>query len=414
MPSQKHKVAIIGSGNWGSTIGKIVAENTAAHPDLFVRDVPMWVYEEEVEVPDNSKHRRQLGNGPHKLTHIINTVHENTKYLPGITLPSNLIASADLPATVHNATLLIFNLPHQFLATTVDQIKGHHVPHARAISCTKGVDVSDGMVTLFSEMIMERLAIYCGALSGANIAPEVAAERFCETTIGYHPPPMDLPQGDGSPRDNLVRIDEQRQVKTKPTHVRLEPVPAAYPTVDAGLFVALFERPYFSVQVVPDVAGVALGGALKNIVALAAGFVAGKAWGENTKAAVIRRGVLEMTEFGRTWFPRSVDEKTFTEESAGIADLVASCTAGRNYRSACHAVEKGVSVDEIERTELNGQKLQGTSTAHAVWEFLSKHGMVERFPLFAAIHGILEGSAKVEDLPELIRNRMKDRMKDQK
>ncbi|EAU37196.1 glycerol-3-phosphate dehydrogenase [Aspergillus terreus NIH2624] len=409
MPDQKHKVAIIGSGNWGSTIGKIVAENTAAHPDLFEKDVPMWVFEEDIDIPSDSKHHAQLGDGPHKLTHVINTVHENVKYLPDITLPSNLIASPDLPSTVQGATLLIFNLPHQFLAKTLDQIKGHHLPYARAISCTKGVDVTEGTVTLFSEMIMEHLAIYCGALSGANIAPEVAAERFCETTIGYHPPPMDLVQPDGSPHDthNLIRIDEQRQVKSQPTSVRLHHVPQSYPHVDAHLLTALFERPYFQVHVVSDVAGVALGGALKNIVALAAGFVAGMGWGENTKAAVIRCGVLEMIRFGRMWFPESVDERTFTEESAGIADLVASCAAGRNYRSACRAVEKGVSVEEIERNELNGQKLQGTSTAHAVWEFLSKHGMTEKFPLFTAIHGILEGSAKVEDLPDLLKRQRK-------
>jgi glycerol-3-phosphate dehydrogenase (NAD+) len=140
------------------------------------------------------------------------------------------------------------------------------------------------------------------------------------------------------------------------------------------------------VHVVADVAGVALCGALKNIVALAAGFVAGKGWGENSKAAIIRIGLLEMIRFGRFWFPDSVDEKTFTEESAGVADLVASCSAGRNFRSAKHSVEKGVSVDEIEQSELNGQKLQGTSTARAVCDFLSTHGKLDNFPLFNAVN----------------------------
>ncbi|KAK5714767.1 glycerol-3-phosphate dehydrogenase [Elasticomyces elasticus] len=180
-------------------------------------------------------------------------------------------------------------------------------------------------------------------------------------------------------------------------------MPQDYPHVDGRLWQLLFERPYFRVHVVPDVAGVAMGGALKNIVALAAGFVAAKGWGENTKAAVIRQGVLEMVQFGQSWFPKSVNEKTFTIESAGVADLVASCAAGRNFRSACHAVEKQVSVEEIEKTELNGQKLQGISTAKSVWEFLSKHGKTKEFPLFGAVHGIIEGTATVEDLPRLLK-----------
>lgn len=347
----------------------------------------MWVFEEDVQVPESSKHRSKYGDKTYKLTQLINETHENVKYLPGVPLPDNILANPDLPSTVKDVTLLIFNLPHQFISKTLDQIKGHHVPYARGISCIKGVDVSDETVTLFSELIMEKLAIYCGSLSGANIAPEVAAERFCETTIGYDPPPMDLKTDDGSRKENLIKIDEQRQHELRPTHVTLQPMPQDYPHVDGKLWDLLFSRPYFKVHVVRDVAGVALGGALKNIVALATGFVAAKGWGENTKAAVIRQGVLEMVQFGQTWFPQSVNEKTFTIESAGVADLVASCTAGRNFRSACHAVEKGVSVEEIENTELNGQKLQGLSTARSVWEFLSKHAKAEEFPLFSAVHG---------------------------
>ncbi|KAK1145092.1 glycerol-3-phosphate dehydrogenase [Aspergillus melleus] len=401
-PQRKQRVAVIGSGNWGSTIAKIVAENTKAHPDIFEEEVRMWVFEEDIQIPESSKHRKQLGDQTYKLTQVINKVHENVKYLPGITLPGNVVANPDLPATVKDATLLIFNLPHQFISKTLDQIKGHHLPYARGISCIKGVDVSDGTVTLYSELIMEKLGIYCGALSGANIATEVAAERFCETTIGYDPPPMDLNKPHSAPEDNLIKIDVQRQKKSKATRIHLEPMPQEYPHVDSTLFEDLFERPYFHVHCVRDVAAVALGGALKNIIALAAGFVVGKEWGENGKAAIIRLGVLEMVRFGRYWFPKSVEERTFTEESAGIADLVASCSAGRNFRSACHAAEKGVSVDEIEKTELNGQMLQGTSTAYAVRDFLAKNDQLEEFPLFVSVHGILEGTAKIDDLPALV------------
>ncbi|KAL4876961.1 NAD-dependent glycerol-3-phosphate dehydrogenase N-terminus-domain-containing protein [Aspergillus karnatakaensis] len=405
---KKHQVAVIGSGNWGSTIGKILAENTGEHTSLFHPEVHMWVFEEEIEVPEDSKHRSKYGDRKQKLTDVINETHENVKYLPGIKLPDNLIATPDIEAAVKDATILVFNLPHQFIGKTLDQIKGKHLPYARGISCIKGVEVEDDTVTLFSEMIMQKLEIYCGALSGANIAPEVAAERLCETTIGYDPPPMDLTANDGNPKDNLVKVDGQRQAKTKPTNFKLHPVPQDYPHVDADLMENLFARPYFFVNVINDVAGVALGGALKNIVALAAGFVTGKQWGENTKAAIIRLGVGEMIRFGRTWFPKSVNEKTFTEESAGIADLVASCYGGRNVRSATHAVEKGVSVEEIEKTEMNGQKLQGVSTAQAVYDFLEKHGKTEEFPLFCAVNRIIEGKSTVDDLPSLLNKKKKN------
>ncbi|CAI7592172.1 unnamed protein product [Penicillium glandicola] len=364
----------------------------------------MWVFDEDVDVPNDETLRDQLGDQPVKLTHAINTVHQNLKYLPGIHLPGNLIAYSDLQDTVKGASILVFNLPHQFISKTLDQMGSQHLPYARGISCIKGVDVSDGTVTLYSEMIMEKLGIYCGSLSSANIAPQVAAENLCETTIGYDGPPMDYKQLDGSPRDNLIKVDEQRQSKSKPSHVKLHPVPQIYPHVDSDLWVKLFGRPYFNVNIVQDVCGVALGGALKNIIALAAGFVTGKGWGENTKAAVIRIGILEMVRFGRIWFPQSVDERTFTEESAGIADLVTSATAGRNFRSASHAVEKAITVDEIEKTDLGGQKLQGTSTTRAIYEFLEKQGQCEQFPLFVFVY---EGHNTIDSLPEVLKKESK-------
>ncbi len=249
-------------------------------------------------------------------------------------------------------------MPHQFVAKICKDLDGHVLPYSRAVSCIKGVDVSADGISLFSDYIGRKLGIYCGALSGANIANEVALEKFCETTIGYDPP------------GNLT------------------PLPEDLTPADHGLFRSLFHRPYFHVHLVKDVAGVSLGGALKNIVALAAGFVDGIGWGDNAKAAVMRVGLLEMRKFGKMFFEDTVRTATFTEESCGIADLITSCNGGRNHRCAKLSIQRKRPIDEIEAQELNGQKLQGTSTAAEVNHFLSQRGKEDEFPLFTAVYSL--------------------------
>ncbi len=352
----------------------------------------MWVFEEEVIIPRDSKHGHGPKAGqPQKLTEIINTHHENVKYLPNIALPSNVVANPSVQDAARNASILVFNLPHQFIGGITKQLRGHILPFARGISCIKGVEVDDKGVALYSEWIGEGLGIYCGALSGANIANEIAQEKWSETTIGYDPPPMDsrnpTPEGP-TPSSSPPKYDtDHRNSNGKASKVKLTPLPQEYHPIDHSLFRALFHRPYFHVRLVSDVAGVSLGGALKNIVALAAGFVDGKGWGDNAKAAVMRVGLLEMVKFGKEFFPRTVRVATFTEESAGVADLITSCSSGRNFRCARMAVQRGVTVAEIERTELNGQMLQGTSTAKEVNSFLKTRGRENDYQLFTAVLG---------------------------
>lgn len=379
----------------GSAIAKIVAENTKEHPDLFEPDVQMWVYEEELTVPKSSRHydpSSPLSTKNQKLTDLINHFHENVKYLPDIALPKNLFANPSLKESVQDSSILIFNLPHQFIGGLCDQMKGHIVPYARGVSCIKGIYVSSDDVSLFSESIGEKLGIYCGALSGANIANEVAQEKFCETTIAYDPPPMDsrnpTPKGPTpqSSQLDLTMTTEHKDSRGLTSKVKLFAQPSELPPLDHSLLRLLFHRPYFHVRVVSDVAGVSISGGLKNVVALAAGFVSGLGWGDNAKAAVMRVGLLEMVKFGKMFFSQSVHTATFTEESAGVADLITSCSGGRNYRCAKMSVEKNISIDVVEKEELNGQMLQGTSTAKEVYGFLKAKGKEEEFPLLTAVY----------------------------
>ncbi|UPX17981.1 Glycerol-3-phosphate dehydrogenase (NAD(+)) [Ascochyta rabiei] len=399
---RKHKVTIVGSGNWGTTMAKLVAENTKANSSLFEEEVQMWVYEEDYAIPKNSQHYNG-SDKPEKLSQLINKVHENIKYLPNITLPPNVVANPDLPDACKDSTMLVFVLPHQFIARTCSQLSGKILPYARAICCTKGVDVSEKGIQLMSEAIGKGLNIYCGALSGANIASEIAKELYSETTVAYDPPPMDSrhPTPSGSPSSSQVNLINPG-IEPGTRSAKLTPLPFEYPPLSHENIRKLFHRPYFHVHLVNDVAGVSLGGALKNIIALAAGFVDGLGWGDNAKAAVMRVGILEMVKFGKTFFGESARTSTFTEESCGVADVITSCSGGRNFRCAKMAVERGESIGDIEEKELNGQKLQGTSTAIEVNQFLKSQGKEVDFPLFTAVYNILEGKAKPQDIPELI------------
>ncbi|KAF9884653.1 glycerol-3-phosphate dehydrogenase [Aspergillus nanangensis] len=408
---RKHKITVVGSGNWGCAIAKIVAENAREYPE-FEDDVQMWVFEEKVEISKDSRHydpSSPLCQGPQNLTDVINQTHENIKYLPGITLPSNLHANPSLVDAVQDSTILVFNLPHQFIIKTCEQIKGKILPYARGISCIKGVDVREEGISLFSETIGNILGIYCGALSGANIASEVAQGKWSESTIAYHPPHLDskAPSPNISPNSSTLDVVhfEHQDVSGRPSRVKLQALPSDYPPVNHAVLKSLFHRPYFHIRVVSDVAGVSLGGALKNVVAIAAGWVEGKGWGDNAKAAVMRVGLLEMVKFGEQFFGATINTRTFTEESAGVADLITSCSGGRNFRCAKLSVERGLSIEEVEKTELNGQKLQGTLTAIEVNQFLKKQGLEEEFPLLTAVYRVLEGSMSVDEIPSHIESK---------
>lgn len=339
------KVCLVGSGNWGSAIARIIGDNTAKMPQQFERDINMWVFEELVE--------------GRKLTEIINTEHENVKYLPGYKLPENIIAVPDLLDAVRGADILIFCVPHQFLGRMLTSIKEQGLKKdAIAVSLIKGIDFDEQGVVLISNIIRDALQIDCSVLMGANVANEVAAGDFCESTIGC----ADL-------RHGAVLKD-------------------------------LFHAPTFHVDVALDPHGVELCGALKNVVALGAGFCDGLNYGGNTKAAIIRIGLVEMKKFCFKYFD-GVKEDTFFE-SCGIADLITTCFGGRNRKCAEAFVKNAPTTWEaLENSMLNGQKLQGTLTSKEVFAILKNHHSEDQFPLFTAIYRIAFEGADPKTVTQL-------------
>uniref|UniRef100_A0A4W5NUQ4 Glycerol-3-phosphate dehydrogenase [NAD(+)], cytoplasmic n=1 Tax=Hucho hucho TaxID=62062 RepID=A0A4W5NUQ4_9TELE len=229
-------------GGGGGGVGANVSHNSK-----FDNTVTMWVFEEMVD--------------GRKLTEIINTHHENVKYLPGHKLPPNVLAVPELVDAAKEADILVFVIPHQITAL--------------GMSLIKGVDEGPDGLKLISDVIQWKLGIATSLLMGANIANEVADEKFCETTIGC----KDKEHG--------------------------------------ALLKELMQTSNFRVTVVEESDVVEICGALKNIVAVGAGFCDGLGFGDNTKAAVIRLRLMEMIAF-----------------SCGVADLITTCYGGRNRKVA--------------------------------------------------------------------------------
>ncbi|CAH2304966.1 glycerol-3-phosphate dehydrogenase [NAD(+)], cytoplasmic-like [Pelobates cultripes] len=324
------RVSIIGSGNWGSAIAKIIGCNVQGS-NRFQPVVNMWVFEEVIE--------------GRKLTEIINQDHENVKYLPGHKLPRNVVAIPDLVKATEDADILVFVIPHQFIHRICDQLAGHLKSGVYGISLIKGVDEGPDGLKLISDIIREKLGIEISVLMGANIASEVADEKFCETTIGCK-----------NPRHGQI-------------------------------FKEIFQTPNFRVTVVDDCDTVEICGALKNIVAVGAGFCDGLDFGDNTKAAVIRLGLMEMVAFAKLFCKGSVSTNTFLE-SCGVADLITTCYGGRNRKVAEAFAKTGKSIEELEKEMLNGQKLQGPQASAEVYKILKQKDLVDKFPLFVAVYRI--------------------------
>ena len=251
----------------------------------------------------------------------INEVHENPDYLPGFSLPEQMSASADLEEAVFGASAVVMAVPSHGFREVFTKAASGIGPEVPIISLTKGIEQESlaTMTQVVSAVSPGHNPGRIGVLTGPNLASEIAAGQPTAAVMAF---------GDAE------------------TAVALQSV---------------FMGPMFRVYTNDDVAGCELGGALKNVMAIAAGMSDGLGFGDNTRATLITRALAELTRLGLALGGKP---STFAG-LAGMGDLIATCisTSSRNHRVG-FGLARGQSLDEI--VEEMRMVAEGVKTTRAV------------------------------------------------
>jgi len=301
------RIAILGSGAWGTALALILAR----HGD---HDITLW------------------SHGAH-ISKIIRDNAENTAYLPGFALPSNIRSTADLASAVNAADIILSTMPSEYVRAVYEQLAPHWSPQQFLVSATKGIE--DATHQRMSEVIADVIRTTAGytpkiaVLSGPTFAYEVAAGQPTAMTVA---------------------------------------------STDAALAERIqqdFSSPRLRVYTNEDVVGVELGGAVKNVIAIATGIAAGLELGHNAMAALITRGIAEVTRLAVACGGR---RETLAGLS-GIGDLVLTCTGSlsRN-RTVGIALGQGRKLDEILKS-LGGKVAEGVRTTPAALGLARKYNV---------------------------------------
>ncbi len=296
------------------------------------------------------------------LVEIIEKEKENKYFLPGFKLSDNIYPSNSLEKVVSGKDILVMVVPSQVYRNVARQMIPFFKDDAVVVSASKGIE---------NETLLTMTGVWQEVLSGVKKKIEIA-------TLG----------GPSFAREVIREI---------PTAVTLA---STYPSL-ARKLQKIFSTPYFRVYTSTDKIGVELGGALKNVIAIAAGITDGLGFGHNTRAALITRGLAEMIRLG---VKMGAQPLTFAGLS-GIGDLLLTCTGdlSRN-RTVGLKLGQGKSLSEI----LENMKMvaEGVATTKSVYN-LSKKMEVE-MPIATSVYKILfEGKEPMEALRELMDRELK-------
>jgi glycerol-3-phosphate dehydrogenase (NAD(P)+) len=290
------------------------------------------------------------------MTESLRLRRENQQYLPGVPLAESVAPHDDLAATLADSEMVVLAVPSRGMRETVRALRAHLGPQHYLISAAKGLEDDTGlrMTQVIGEELAPPWSEHPACLSGPNLAAEVAAGIATTTVIAC------------ADRDK-ARCAQQ-----------------------------VFMQPTFRVYTNPDVVGVELGGALKNPIAIAAGISDGLGFGDNTKAALVTRGLAEMTRLG---VALGAMPATFVGLS-GVGDLVATCVSrrSRNHHVGYH-LALGRKLDEI----LAGMDMiaEGVPTTRAAVRLAQGAGV--DMPITRAVHAVLfEGMRPPEAVRQLM------------
>lgn len=277
----------------------------------------------------------------------INEKHTNQKYLPDAKLTASLVASNSIKETVEEADVIVLGIPSQSMRKVLEEAKPHIRPWVPIINLAKGLEISSRM--RMTEIIEELMPGHpTGVLTGPNLAKEIHFGKAAAAVIAMI--------------DNTIA----KKLQT------------------------IFSSGLFRVYTNNDVIGCELGGALKNIYAIATGMGDGANAGDNTRSAIITRGLAEITRLGVAMGGK---KSTFSG-LAGMGDLVATCssTKSRNHHVGFQ-IGQGKSLEQI-ISEMN-EVAEGVKTAKVVRE-LAKNYNVD-MPISEEIYKVLYEGNNVND-----------------
>jgi len=305
--------------------------------------VALWAYEPEV-------------------VESIRVQHENALFMPGVKLPETIAATSDLAEALEQTEVVWTAMPSHVCYPLYERMLNHLRPEMLFVSATKGLDADRlmRMSEIIQSVVGRRFAPRLCALSGPSFAREV--------------------------------------VRGDPTAV----VVASQDRTVAQLVQKEFSSPTLRIYTSTDVVGVEIGGAVKNIIAIAAGVIAGLGLGHNPTAALITRGLAEISRLACAWGAR----RETLAGLAGMGDLVLTCT-GDLSRNRAVGVElgKGRKLPEI----IGAMRMvaEGVKTTYATVDLAKRYGV--EMPITTQVHRILEGQvAPREAIRELMERTLKD------
>lgn len=336
------RLAVVGAGAWGTALAAVAAR-TGVATTLWARD-PV-------------------------LAETLNRRRENPVYLPRVVLDPAITATSDMSAALAEAEAALVVVPAQFMRGVLTEIAALVQAPARPSSASGGGETQGLPLLLCAK------GIETGSLKTMT---EIAGEIVPSCPVGVLSGPS-------------FAVEVARGLPTAVTIASREPALAA--TFVAALGSARF-RPYSSA----DPIGVEIGGAIKNVLAIACGIVEGRGLGDNARAALITRGLAEMVRLG---LAKGADGETFRGLS-GLGDLVLTCTAtqSRNYALGA-ALGRGQTLTEA----LSGRRsvVEGVATAAAVTRLATR--LRVEMPITAAVDAVLHRGMAIDAMIEALLSR---------